>query len=216
VLVEDPNRVGDVEQLGVDETSFRAARPTRRTEYVTAMVDLQRRVVVDVVEGRKGVDLRKWLKSKGSQWLSNVRVVATDLTGSYRSGMAGILDHAVKVVDGFHVVQAANRAVTAVRCRVQNELFGHRGRKGDPLYQTRKLLLTGDNKLTGKGRVRLVEGLRLGDPNDEVLGAWLAKEMIRDVYLTNDIALAKVLLDRAINACKAPGRRTVPLKRSIF
>ena len=27
-------------------------------------------------------------------------------------------------------------------------------------------------------------GLRLGDPNDEVLGAWLAKEYLRDVYLT--------------------------------
>jgi len=200
-LVEDPNRVGTVEQLGMDETSFRAARPARRTEYVTAMVDLQRRVVADVVEGRKGADLRRWLKSKGQDWLSKIKVVATDLTGSYRSGMAGLLDHAVKVVDGFHVVQAANRVVTAVRCRVQNELFGHRGRKGDPLYRTRKLLLTGDNKLTDKGRARLAKGLRLGDPNDEVLDAWLAKEIVRDVYLTDHIKLAKVLLGRAIKAC---------------
>ena len=200
-LVEDPNRVGMVEQLGVDETSFRAAKPARRTDYVTAMVDLRHKIVADVVEGRKGSDLRKWLKSKGSDWLRAVRVVATDLTGSYRSGMAGILDHAVKVVDGFHVVQAANRAVTAVRCRVQNELFGHRGRKGDPLYQMRKLLLCADEKLGDTGRDRLLEGLRFGDPNDEVLGAWLAKEMVRDVYLTDDIKLAKVLLDRAIKVC---------------
>jgi len=200
-LVNDPDRVGEVEQLGVDETSFRAAKPTHRTEYVTAMVDLKRRVVADVVEGRKGSDLRRWLQSKGSNWLTAVKVIVTDLTGSYRSGMAGLLDHAIKVVDGFHVVQAANRVVTAVRCRVQNDLFGHRGRKGEPLYQTRKLLLTADEKLTDKGRERLLEGLRFGDPNDEVLGAWLAKEMIRDIYLTDDPELAETLLDRAVNAC---------------
>lgn len=39
-------------------------------------------------------------------------------------------------------------------------------------------------------------GLRLGDPNDEILGAWLAKESVRDVYLTDDVAVAAVLLER--------------------
>ncbi len=44
-------------------------------------------------------------------------------------------------------------------------------------------------------------GLRLGDPNDEVLGAWLAKEYLRDVYLTEDADEAAVLLDRVIAGC---------------
>jgi hypothetical protein len=43
-------------------------------------------------------------------------------------------------------------------------------------------------------------GLRLGDPDDEVLGAWLAKEYLRDVYLTDDPREAAVLLDRVIAA----------------
>jgi len=200
-LVDDPGRVGQITKLGVDETSFRAAGRERRTGYVTAVVDLDRRVIADVVEGRKGSDLQQWLRSQDLGWLRAVKVVATDMTGSYRAGMRGLLDHALKVVDGFHVVQAANRVVTAVRCRVQNDLFGHRGRKGDPLYRTRKLLLAGDERLTETGRTRLLEGLRLGDPDDEVLGAWLAKEMVRDVYLTNDLELAEVLLARTVKAC---------------
>ena len=45
-------------------------------------------------------------------------------------------------------------------------------------------------------------GLRVGDPNDEVLGAWIAKESVRDVYLTDDPRQPEVLLDKAIAACE--------------
>ena len=44
-------------------------------------------------------------------------------------------------------------------------------------------------------------GLRVGDPDDEVLGAWLAKESVRDVYLTEDRDDAALLLDKAITGC---------------
>jgi hypothetical protein len=52
--------------------------------------------------------------------------------------------------------------------------LGHRGRKRDPLYRIRKLLLTGNERLDDRGRDRMLLGLRVGDPHDEVLGAWLA------------------------------------------
>jgi hypothetical protein len=44
-------------------------------------------------------------------------------------------------------------------------------------------------------------GLRVGDPADEVLGAWLAKESVRDVYLAEDPAEAALLLDKTIAGC---------------
>lgn len=52
--------------------------------------------------------------------------------------------------------------------------MGHRGHKDDPLFRIRKLLLAGDERLDDRGRNRLLLGLRVGDPHDEVLGAWLA------------------------------------------
>lgn len=44
-------------------------------------------------------------------------------------------------------------------------------------------------------------GLRIGDPHDELLGAWLAKESVRDIYLTDDAAEAVTLVDKAIAGC---------------
>jgi hypothetical protein len=46
-------------------------------------------------------------------------------------------------------------------------------------------LLTGNERLDDRGRDRMLLGLRVGDPEDEVLGAWLAKESFRDIYLAD-------------------------------
>jgi transposase len=52
------------------------------------------------------------------------------------------LGHARVVVDHFHAVRLANTVVDQVRRRAQQATLGHRGRKRDPLYRIRKLLLT--------------------------------------------------------------------------
>ena len=125
-------------------------------------------------------------------WLAGIATVATDLAESYRAGLWPHLTHAERVADPFHVVRVANRCVDKVRRRVQNETLGHRGRKADPLYRIRKLLLTGTERLDERGNDRVLLGLRIGDPHDEVLGAWLAKESVRDIYLTDNPAAAAV------------------------
>jgi len=62
-------------------------------------------------------------------------------------------------------------------------------------------MLTAAERLDEAGTERMLLGLRAGDPNDEVLGGWLAKESVRDVYLTADRAEAEVLLDKVIAGC---------------
>jgi transposase len=201
-LVDDPRRVGAVRQLGVDETTWLSATREHPTLFATGLVDLEQRIVIDVVQGNRGDDLGQWLDRRPEPWRDGIRVVATDLAESYRSGLVGRLDHATRVADPFHVVRAANRCLDQVRRRVQNETTGHRGRKGDPLYRIRKLLVTGAERLDGMGLDRMLLGTRLGDPGQEVLGAWLAKESVRDVYLTADAADAQTLLDKAIEGCR--------------
>jgi hypothetical protein len=61
--------------------------------------------------------------------------------------------------------------------------------------------LSGAERLDERGHERMLLGLCLGDPNDENLGAWLAKESARDIYLTEDAAEAALLLDKAITGC---------------
>jgi transposase len=200
-LVDDPDRIGAVEQLGVDETSFLAANRNHATVYATGLVDLEAKVVIDMVEGNSAADLRRWTAKADPAWLGGIEVVATDLAESFRAGLSPHLDHARRVADPFHVVRVGNRYLDKVRRRVQNETLGHRGRKRDPLYRIRKLLLAGHERLDEGGHQRMLLGLRVGDPADEVLGAWLAKESVRDVYLAEDPAEAAVLLDKAIAGC---------------
>jgi len=202
-LVDDPARVGTVRHLGVDETSFLKANRHHPTLYATGLVDLRRSRLIDMVEGNSAADLRRWTAGADPAWLGRIRVVATDLAQSYRAGLSPHLDHARRVADPFHVVRVANRTLDQIRRRVQNETLGHRGRKHDPLYRIRKLLLSGAERLDEAGTDRLLLGLRAGDPNDEVLGGWLAKEAVRDVYLAETWADARMLLDKAIAGCLA-------------
>jgi Transposase len=101
------------------------------------------------------------------------------------------------------VVRVANRCLDKVRRRVQNQTLGHRGRKRDPLYKIRKLLLKGAERLDGTGLDPTLLEMRLGDPDGDVTGAWAAKESIRDIYLTNNPADAELLLDKAIEGRRA-------------
>ena len=48
-LVDDPDRVGVVAALGVDETAFLKATQDHPTIYATGLVDLDERIVIDVV-----------------------------------------------------------------------------------------------------------------------------------------------------------------------
>jgi hypothetical protein len=47
-----------------------------------------------------------------------------------------------------------------------------RGRKNDPLHRIRKLLLSGAEHLDERRSSTMLLGLRLGEPDDAVLGAW--------------------------------------------
>ena len=82
-----------------------------------------------------------------------------------------------------------NDALDEVRRRVQNQTLGHRGRKDDPLYRARKLLVSASENITEHGHTKLRGLLDAGDPYGEVRDAWHAKETLRAVY---DIGCAKV------------------------
>ena len=114
--------------------------------------------MIDMVEGNAAADLRRWTANADPAWLAGIEVVATDLAESFRAGLSPHLDHATRVADPFHVVRVANRCLDKVRRRVQNETLGHRGRKHDPLYRIRKLLLTGSERLDERGHDRLLLG----------------------------------------------------------
>jgi transposase len=187
-LVDDLTRLEGVAALGLDETSFLKATRTAPTRYVTGLVDLEGGRLLDVVADRTRAAVDGWLAARSPDWLAQVGTVALDPWRGYASALVGPLGHATVVVDHFHAIRLANAVVDQVRRRTQQATLGHRGRKRDPLYRIRKLLLTAAEQLTSRGRVRLRAGLAVGDPTGEVAVAWQGKELLRAVYAAGDLA----------------------------
>jgi Transposase len=195
-LVDDPARLDGVTTLGLDETSFLKATRVAPTRYVTGLVDLEGGRLLDVVADRTRAAVDGWLGARPHAWLAQVGTVALDPWRGYASALVTPLGHARVVVDHFHAVRLANAVVDQVRRRIQQATLGHRGRKRDPLYRIRKLLLVAAEQLTSRGRVRLRAGLATGDPTGEVAAAWQGKELLRMVYAASDLADARAALDR--------------------
>jgi transposase len=210
--VEDPDRVGPTSMVGFDETVMQPARRRRRRRFVTAVVDVGTGQILDVFEGRDAKDLRSWMRAMPAAWLAQIQVVSVDPHEGYRTavtnpdpvtGLRSPLAEVQVVVDPFHIVRLANAAVTRCRQRVQQETLEHRGWKGDPLYDIRKLLLLGAERVDETGWDRIHAALRAGDPDDQVTDCWVAKEKIRSVYSTDDPDIATERLDDAIAWCTA-------------
>jgi hypothetical protein len=87
-------------------------------------------------------------------------------------------------VDHFHLILLANKAVTAVRQRVTRDLLDRRGRKSDPTWANRRLLLRGREHLSERAPARMWNGCIDHDPTGQILSAWIAKEELRALCAT--------------------------------
>jgi transposase len=163
---------------------------------VTGLVDLEQGRLLDVVADRTRAAVHGWLDARSRDWLAQIGTVALDPWRGYASALVVPLGHATVVVDHFHAIKLANAVVDQVRRRTQQATLGHRGRKPDPLYRIRKLLLAAAEQLTSRGRVRLRAGLTVGDPTGEVAVAWQGKELLRAVYAASELAHARAALGR--------------------
>ena len=69
-----------------------------------------------------------------------------------------------------------------MRRRVQQDTTGHRGRKGDPLYQIRNLLRASRDRLTKRQQERLREAFVADEAHISVEVAYLLTQQVRDVF----------------------------------
>src|SRR5690606_36661761 len=127
-------------------TSFLRANRSHPTVYATTPADAEAGVLIDMAYGDSAADLGDRGADHSAAGPGRIGTVADELTASARSGLSPHLDHVLRVADPFHVVRVANRCLDKVRRPVQQETLGRRGRKDDPLYKIRKLLLTGDER----------------------------------------------------------------------
>jgi transposase len=206
LLAADRQRVVHTSALGLDETNF-VRLSGQHTSYATTVCDVEHHRVIDIVPTRRFEVVAGFLDQQPAQWKAGISVGTLDMSDAYAAVYSVVLPRATQVVDPFHVVKLANLALDTVRRRVQVQQLGHRGRRDDPLYRARRLLLRGEERLNDAATSRLRHLLDLGDPTAEVAIAYRVKERVREFYRTYDPHDAEALLEDLMQRCLL---RTMP------
>jgi transposase len=207
LLAADRKRLNKTTAIGLDETSFVKLSSRNHTDYATTVADVENHQIIEILPTRKYTDVAGWIDKQPKPWKERIRFGALDMSATYAAVYSVMLPQVDQVVDPFHVISLANRSLDAVRRRVQTEQTGHRGRRDDPLYRARRVLLRGEEHLDTAATERLWSLLALGDPGAEVAIAYRVKERLRDFYRTRDREEATQMLRELEQHCR---RRTMP------
>ena len=177
------------------------------------MVDLTRdsqgRVrarLLDLGPGRSGETYRGWLAERGEDFRSRVGIATLDPFQGYKNAIDDQLEDAVAVLDAFHVVRLAGDALDRCRRRVQQQLHGHRGLAGDPLYRARRTLHTGAGLLTDRQAARL-HALFAVEDHVEVEATWGIYQRMIGAYRHPDRARGRELMTALIDSIATTSRR---------
>jgi len=203
VLIEDPTRFDGVRVIGVDEHVWRHTR--KGDKYVTVIIDLTAvrdgtgpARLLDMVEGRSKQAFKTWLAEQPQSWRDGVQVVAMDGFTGFKTATSDELPEAVAVMDPFHVVRLAGDALDECPRRVQLDTCGHRGRKTDPLYASRRTLHTGADLLTDKQKTRL-HALFAADAHVEVEATWTIYQRTVAAYRQPNQAKGRAMMQAVID-----------------
>jgi transposase len=144
------------------------------------------------VNGRTSDVVIAWLKEQNPEWRDAITHVSMDTSATYARAARLALPNAVVVVDRFHLVALANRAVTEYRRELAWARRGRRGRKIDPEWAQRNRLLRAGETLTDDEATKMHDAMRVADPSGGLEKCWQGKEMLRQL-----LALAGTDPDRS-------------------
>lgn len=82
-------------KIGIDDWAYR-----RGQKYGTLICDLETHKIIDVLEGREGEVIEKWLQAH-----SGIDTVSRDRANAYSSAVSKALPDAVQIADRFHITQ---------------------------------------------------------------------------------------------------------------
>lgn len=195
-------------RLSLDEAAHR-----RGHELATVVSDLDRRRVVDVLDGRSRRVVQRYLQRLSEADRRAIEVVSIDPYDAYRQAIRAELPWARIVVDHFHLVRGANTALDTVRrerqrpARARSPKGARQGGKAgwrQDLFHARHRLLKARDRLTAHQRRQLCE-LFAHEPL--IAEAWGLKEAFRAVYRAPDRLEAERRLDAFLSAV---GRAHIP------
>ncbi len=188
-------------RLCIDEAAHR--RGSKR--LVTVVCDPDRRCVVEVLEGHDRRTLERFLRALPEPQRQALEAVSIDPAFAYRQALRTALPGVAIVLDPFHLVRGANRALDTVRrerqrFRRRKRPVSSEQRTGDfrpHLWHARRRLLKGRERLTEQQRRSLCE---LFQREPLLAEAWGLKERFRAIYRSHNRDEAEHRLELFLNA----------------
>ncbi len=188
--------------IGIDEFLLHKGH-----RYATVVIDLDRKRVIFLEEGRKKEQAEHFIRRMGPAWMSHVKAVSMDMNAQYDSAFRESAPHVAIVYDRFHMVKLFNDPVlTAIRRRLQNECDENKDGEGFKLLKgSRFILLTSPQKLREKEaavenneRLRrdyISKGLPV-PPGERLMRTGFVRKLETLLFANGELNVAYLLLDQ--------------------
>ena len=179
-----------IKAIGLDELHWRKGKKSANFLTLIYQVDEGCRRLLWVGLRRTERSLRQGLKTLGTEVVSGIRVVVSDMWRPYLAVVRKQMSQAVQILDRFHLTSLLNKAVDQVR---RGECYALRSQtRGKRLKKTRWLLLKSRSRVRGKARERLDAVIH---SKLRTARAWCLKEAFGHFWMYHHPRWAKAFLD---------------------
>ncbi|MBU1121845.1 MAG: transposase, partial [Candidatus Omnitrophica bacterium] len=171
--------------ISVDEVAWK-----KHHRYLTNVIDVNEKVITWNAKGRKAEILNKYYDSIGKDKCEKIESVALDGAQTYISSTNKYAVNATVVLDRFHAVQKANKAIDQVRKDESRKTRKNKDQEFINLANCKQrfVLLKKKSKLSERQEITLK---KLCDLNEPIYKAMLLKESFMQIYECDDIDEAK-------------------------
>lgn len=170
--------------IGLDEFS-----KGKDHDYGVVLTNLEARKIIDVGDGGKTKKAASELLKKTVK-PESVAAAVIDMWNPFKKAIEENLPNALIIIDKFHVIKKANKALDDVRKRIQRQTDEEPIK--EQLKKYKELLRMGRERLSERQVERLWQILEL---NQELKQTYEFKELLRDIYDNDDQNVTRIQLD---------------------
>lgn len=192
--------------IGIDELHW--GKGQRNKAYVTLIyqVDKCQRRLLGVVRGHAQKDLRRGLRTLGTDVLASLRYVCSDMWRAYLKVIPEMFPSAVHMIDRFHVAQLLNKAVDKVR---RTDMAAMKGRpQAARIKGLRWTILRRASRVRGRAKQALT---RMMSSRLATGRAWQLKEAFLHFWSYRSTRCAREFLRAWVSRAKRS--RIVPMRK---